>query len=59
MICFKDMTFCGSDCVNQKCPRFFSKADKENAILWWGNENAPIAYSDFSDQCLDYKRPTK
>jgi hypothetical protein len=56
MICYKDKTFCKSDCVNSTCYRFLSDAERLEAIKWWGSEDAPIAYSDFSKNCPDYKQ---
>ena len=57
MICYKDKTFCGSDCTNQQCGRFFSELDKQKARRWWGSDDAPVAYSDFSKGCSDYVKP--
>lgn len=57
MICFRDMTFCGSDCINTACHRHFGEDDRAAARQWWGNENAPVAYSDFSGNCPDYRKP--
>lgn len=55
MICYKDTTFCCSDCTNTKCPRHYSEKVVEQAVKWWGDENAPIALTDFSKDCEDYK----
>ena len=54
MLCFKDMTFCKSDCTNSDCWRFFSEELKKESIEWMG-EDAPIAFSDFSDVCVNYQ----
>ena len=27
---------------------------REDAVKWWGNENAPIAMSDYSSRCEEY-----
>lgn len=54
MICFRDMTFCKSDCINTECGRHYGDDDREAAIKWWGGEDAPIAFSDFSKTCPDY-----
>lgn len=62
MLCFRDMTFCDSDCSQSKCPRHFGAADRRAAKEWWGGEGAPIAWADYSDTCPDYrprKRPEK
>ena len=54
MMCFRDMTFCNSDCVNSKCPRHFGDEERTKAIEWWGNDKAPVAFSDFSNNCKEY-----
>lgn len=54
MICFKDTTFCGSDCVNQLCGRHFGDLEREQARAWWGSDDAPVAFSDFSGTCDRY-----
>jgi len=55
-ICYRDMTFCASDCTNTACRRHFGPAQAEGARRWWSHdpENAPVAFSDFSDTCSDY-----
>lgn len=55
MICFRDMTFCGSDCQNRSCPRNFNDDVSAAARRWWGGPGAPIAFSDFSKDCPDYQ----
>lgn len=59
MICFRDMTFCSSDCVNDKCYRHFGTDDQEAANEWWEDMRgkAPIAFSDFSNICTLYEAP--
>lgn len=52
---YKDMTFCSSDCTNKTCFRFFGDDQRKGAVAWWGGEGAPIAFSDFSKRCEDYK----
>jgi len=54
MICFKDMSFCSAKCSNQDCFRQFTTKEREEAIKWWGNENAPVAFMDFSSGCPKY-----
>ena len=53
MICFKDTTFCSSSyrCANTECERRFAEKDLEDARTWWGNFDAPIAWSDFRMDC--------
>jgi len=56
MICYKDKTFCLSDCVRKDCYRFLSEEDRKGARIWWSHdpENAPIAVADFSNDCIWY-----
>ena len=58
MLCYKDMTFCSSDCVNKSCLRYFSDFHKENSRKWWSHDpdNVPVAFSDFSGYCDDYEQ---
>lgn len=53
MICYRDMTFCDSDCVNSKCHRFISTEILKGAVAWGG----PIARQDMSPYCPDYQKP--
>ena len=56
MMCYRDMTFCvAMECVNYKCPRKYTDKVQRFAEIWWGNENAPIAVSDLSEGCEDYR----
>jgi len=50
MICYRDRTFCSSDCINATCYRYLSDQDAQRA----GQLNLPVAYSDFSMDCPDY-----
>jgi hypothetical protein len=59
MMSFRDMSFCGSDCVNHECSRHFGEPEKAAAKRWWGGDDAPVAFMDFSANCPDYKEPTK
>lgn len=56
MMCYKDKTFCSSDCVFKECPRFFGEEEREGARRWWSHDpdNAPIAFADFSPSCILY-----
>lgn len=58
MICYRDMTFCSSDCTNAECYRNFTPEVKEGSRRWWSHdpENAPVAFSDFSKLCKGYRR---
>jgi len=56
-LCYKDKTFCKSDCVNTQCHRNFSPQVSAEADAWaesFGLEYAPIAMSDFSGDCDQY-----
>jgi hypothetical protein len=54
MISYMDKTFCNSDCLNQKCTRKLTPEIVNDAAEWWGNENAPIAVSNFTTTCESY-----
>lgn len=56
MLCFKDQTFCASDCKNDTCFRHFTDETHQAAREWWGGDDAPIAFSDFSKTCPGYKK---
>lgn len=58
-LCYKDRTFCKSDCVNTECSRRLSDEVLEGARKWWGHDpdNAPIALSDFHSGCEGYTKP--
>lgn len=55
MICYKDMTFCSSDCINTICHRNFTEEEAIKSVKWWGSPDAPVAFSDFSKDCEYYK----
>lgn len=57
MICFRDMTFCNSDCINTACRRHFGEDDHKAAEDWWGGKDVPISWSNLSDGCRYYTRP--
>jgi len=54
MISYRDMTFCNSDCVNAECERRYTTEIHNDAEVWWGNSNAPIAITNYSSTCKDY-----
>jgi len=58
MICFKDMTFCDSDCTNKDCARLWTEELQKQADEWWGGagKGAPVAFSDFSGGCEEYAK---
>jgi hypothetical protein len=51
-LCYKDMTFCMSDCINAACHRFIYKGLIEEAEAF----GLPIAQSDFSANCPGYTK---
>ena len=55
-LCYKDMTFCWSDCTNTACSRHFGDAELEGSRKWWDHDpdNAPVAMRNFSGGCEDY-----
>jgi len=57
MICFKDIAFCASDCANVAGFRRFDDGELKEARVWWGGDNPPIAFSDFSGDCDKYISP--
>ena len=57
MVCFRDMTFCSSDCINEACHRHYGDKISKAARVWWGKDDAPIAMSDYSGDCDDYVTP--
>jgi hypothetical protein len=58
-LCFRDMAFCASDCTNTACHRHYGPDDAAAARRWWSHDpdHAPVAFSDFSDRCPDYRAP--
>ena len=55
MICYKDRTFCSSDCTEKACYRYLSPTDEIRAK----ELNLPIALSDYSNVCRYYKGPSE
>lgn len=51
MLCYKDQTYCLSDCTNNLCHRFVTQKIREQAIAF----GLTMAYADFSKNCEDYK----
>lgn len=51
MLCYKDKTFCKSDCVNESCTiRLTEKIIKEAEAF-----GLPTSHADFSKGCYDYE----
>lgn len=59
MMCFRDTSFCSSDCTQPRstCDRRFDDSVQKEADAWWGKPGAPIAFMDFSKTCPLYKAP--
>lgn len=56
MICYLNKTFCvagAKTCGNTKCSRYFRKEDEGYAKKWWGGEDPPVAWGDYSSDCPD------
>ena len=53
MICYKDTTFCVFDCCGKfaSCGRALTREVKENAVKWWGSDDAPIMIFADKPQC--------
>jgi hypothetical protein len=49
-LCYKDRTYCESDCANTRCRRFIYKTLFKEAEDF----GLPVAVSDFSPDCIDY-----
>jgi len=54
MICYRDKTFCNSDCINTDCSRKLTTQVINDAEAWWGGANAPIAITNFATTCESY-----
>lgn len=57
-ICYKDQTFCSSDCKNPTCFRHWTDELHQQAREWWSHDpdNVPVAFSDFSKTCGAYMK---
>ncbi len=55
MICYKDKTFCDTDCKPKEfCSKQYTKKIQADANKWWGKEGAPVMVADFSKDCNLY-----
>ena len=50
-LCYRDRSFCGSNCTKRDCDRFYSEAVRASADA----HGLPIAFMDFSPRCDDYQ----
>ena len=55
MICYLDRTFCSAECVNSDCFRNYSHEVHEGAKKWWGGDDYPIEFCDFSKDCKEFE----
>lgn len=51
-LCYKDRTYCRSDCVNTTCDRFVSEELRKEAAEF----GLPLSLTDFSVRCSVYKK---
>lgn len=49
MICYKDKTFCASDCTNKSCHRHKSQLPPIPPL--------PVSFANFKETCEDYQAP--
>lgn len=54
MLCYKDQTFCNSDCINTKCFRYLSNDEEYRAEVL----GLPIAFGNLAPTCDEYTPPT-
>lgn len=54
MLYYKDKTFCTAKCKTPDCSFKLTEEVRKEAIVWWGDENAPIATTNFSSFCDGY-----
>jgi hypothetical protein len=64
MLCFRDRSFCASDCTNTACPKHFGEDDKLAAKEWarrigFDEGEVPVSFSDLSKGCPEYRKPEK
>ena len=59
-MCYKDMTFCmfHEDCLSGgDCPRALTDKVQEEAVAWWGNDDAPVSvFTDPPKHCFEPKK---
>jgi hypothetical protein len=51
MICYLDRAFCTQSniCKRKDCSRNFNAYRRKAACEWWGSDDAPVAFCDFSE----------
>lgn len=55
MICYRDKTYCCSNCSNAECDRFISDEVRKASQA----VKLPLATTDFSAQCAGYQVPRR
>lgn len=55
MLCYKDKTYCGSDCTNMECYRYYDSGVAADAAQL----GLPVALADYSKSCDAYLPPVK
>lgn len=55
MICYKDRGWCSkSEECNENCFRRLTEEEKVKAKKWWGGDDFPVQYADYSNECEKY-----
>lgn len=60
MISFRDKTFCPywGDCEDGKdCPRALTEKVKQDAVKWWGSDEAPVSVYATPPHCFEEMEP--
>lgn len=60
MLCYKDKTFCPfTACrASSTCDRAYTETARQDAVRWWGNDNAPIALWSSEPRCYNKQQET-
>lgn len=57
MMCYKDQSFCKSDCENTRCFRnmYWVYTDEKAKAYFKENPWMPVSVADFSKDCKEYE----
>ena len=57
MICFQDRSFCAESdqCDNDRCGSRWTPELRQQAVKWWGGDDAPVAFMSMKDTCGKFK----
>ena len=57
MMCYRDRTFCNfKNCSEfSNCSTAYTDEVHKNAVAWWGNEEAPVAFFVEYPECYKEK----